>query len=279
MRDPSCETSSAAREINTSCKHTNSWEGSSGPRPRMIGNPAKIWLSNQPRGKTHLLRFPLSALTDGSLLPCSPLPTDRNLPALEAKLFFERSSWIHQPSSEMRQKLAQSSLSPSLLWSTKEHAKKTGLVPLTLVLIGDRSPSILAESSCQFLSSASYSVCVRSLSIPHEKSHARSRQRLPSPRCRCCTPSSLTWIPGAREALRAEKSAPLLALFPLSFFFLVLSPPSLSSLSLSIISLQLSVYHAHLTNDLCLRYRIWAKKSGLNKLQGSSPKSEEANAT
>lgn len=157
--------------------------------------------------------------------------------------------------------------------------RKRGLVPLTLVLIGDRSPSILAKSSRQFLSSASYSVCVPSLSIPHEKSHARSRQWLPSPRCRCCTPSSLTWIPGAREALRAEKSAPLLALFPLSVFFLVLSPPSLSSLSLSIISLQLSVYHAHLTNDLCLRYRIWAKKSGLNKLQGSSPKSEEANAT
>lgn len=42
---------SAAGEIRTSCKHTNSWEGSSGPKARMIGNPAKIWLSNQPRGK------------------------------------------------------------------------------------------------------------------------------------------------------------------------------------------------------------------------------------
>lgn len=109
--------------------------------------------------------------------------------------------------------------------------RKRGLVPLTLVLIGDRSPSILAESSRQFLSSASYSVCVPSLSIPHEKSHARSRQWLPSPRCRCCTPSSLTWIPvpekrcARRSLLHSSPSSPSLSSFWCSR--LPLSPPFL----------------------------------------------------
>lgn len=167
------------------------------------------------------------------LSPCSPLPTDRA--AFEASLFFERSSCIRQPSSETRQKLSEPPIHRGsghlscLFCTSKQNQKKSRFTPLTFALIGDRSPSILAESSCQFLSSPSYSLCVPSLSIPHEKSHVGSRQALPSPQWRRgtatlsnlnlqCLKSTVT-----REACSSPRPLP-----SLSFSL----PCSLSSLSL-----------------------------------------------
>lgn len=50
-----------------------------------------------------------------------------------------------------------------------------------------------------------------------------------------------------------------------ALFLLPLSPPSLST-----ICLELSVYHAHLTNDPRLRYHIGAKNSDLNQSAGAT---------
>ena len=158
----------------------------------------------------------------------------------------------------------------------ERNQKKRRSTPLTLVLIGDRSPSILAESSCQFPSPPSYSVCALSSSIPQEKSHAGSRRALPSSRRRLATLSNLN-LRCLKSAVPEEAcSSP----HPLPSLFLSLprslSPPSLSSLSLSIICLQLSVYQAHLTNDPCLRYHIWAKKSDLHQSTGTAHPGQEA---
>lgn len=119
--------------------------------------------------------------------PCAPLPAHRAV--CEASLFFERSSCIRQPSSETRQKLSEPPVhrgprqAPPLpcFYPSKQNNKNPRLLLLTLVLIGDRSPSILAESSCQLLSSGSDSLYEQPLSIPHEKSHVGRRGRSPLP--------------------------------------------------------------------------------------------------
>lgn len=221
--------------------------------------------------------------TDRWLSPrCAPLTAHRAL--CEASLFFERSSCICQPSSETRQKLSElpvhrgSQHFSCLFRPSKQSQKKQRFIPLTFVLIGDRSPSILVEFSCQLLASPSYSLPVQSLSIPHEKSHVGKRPLLPSPGRRLGTATLSNLNPQClKSALFLEKPAPLLALFPLSLFLscalslLPLSPPSLS-----IICLQLSVYHAHLTNDPCLRYHIWAKKSDPDQTAGAAHTGPEA---
>lgn len=126
---------------------------------------------------------------------------------------------------------------------------------------------MLAESSCQLLCPLSYSLRVQSLSIPREKSHVGRRPALRSRPRRRGTATLSNLSPGARKALFPEQPAPLLAPFPpsppLPRALLPLSPPSLS-----IICLQLSGYHAHLTNDPCLRYRTGAKKSDPNQTAG-----------
>lgn len=78
-------------------------------------------------------------------------------------------------------------------------------------------------------------------------------------------PPCLTWNPSAWKSLFVEKPDPLRAFFPPLLSSL---PRSLLPPFLSIICLQLSVHHAHLTNDACLRYHIWAKKSDLSQTTG-----------
>lgn len=160
---------------------------------RAIGNPAKIWLSDQPRGE--LIHETPIVHTDGWLspLPTTSFPLPTRSAAFEASLFFARSSCIHQPSSETRQKLSEPpvlaeapgssaafSVPPSRIAREREREGERS-APLTFVLIGDRSPSILAESSCQLLSSPSYSLPVPSSSIPHAKSPAGGARHSPLP--------------------------------------------------------------------------------------------------
>ena len=228
----------------------------------MTGNPAKIWLSNH-REENSFTKIPIVHADRWFSPPCFPLPPDQA--AFEASLFFERSSCIRQPSSETRQKLCEPPIHrgfghlSGLFCTSKRNQKELRSSLLTFVLIGDRSPSILAESSCQLPSPPSYSLCPQPLSIPHEKSHARSCWSLPSPRWWQGTatlsnlnPQCLGKSPVPGEACSFPHPLPSLFLsLPRS-----LSPPSLSSLSLSIICLQLSVSQPHLTNDSCLRYCI-----------------------
>lgn len=74
---------------------------------RAIGNPAKIWLSDQPRGE--LIHETPIVHTDRWLspLPTTSFPLPTRSAVFEASLFFARSSCIHQPSSETRQKLSE----------------------------------------------------------------------------------------------------------------------------------------------------------------------------
>lgn len=121
-----------------------------------------------------------------------------------------------------------------LFCSSKRNQKKSRFTPLTFVLIGDRSPSILAESSCQLLSSPSYSLCVQSLSIPHAKSPDGRRPSLPSPSQRRLCPATLSNLNPQclKSAVPREACSSPCPLLSFSFSLSrARSPPSLSSLS------------------------------------------------
>lgn len=175
----------------------------------------------------------MSTLTDGSLPRTPPrFPLAQLAPPLRLDPVAFASL-----SSATRQKRSEPPVHRG--WGTSAagsaHQKKSRSPLLTFVLIGDRSPSILVESSCQVPSSPSYPVCGLSLSIPQEESRAGSLRVSPRPRPR---PGGAASVPRSNLNLQCLESAvpgearsrprPLPSPASLSP---ELSPPSFSSLS------------------------------------------------
>lgn len=117
------------------------------------------------------------------------------------------------------------------LCASKQNPKEPRSPLLTFVLIGDRSPSILVESSCQVPSSPSYPVCGLPLSIPQEESRAGSLRVSPRPGGAASVPRSNLNLQRLESAVPGEaRSLPRPLPSPASLSP-ELSPPSFSSLS------------------------------------------------